>query len=49
VVGPGTETVAQHNFLGDRNMIRLQTVDQAVHLLAVAVDDQDSRRGASDA
>jgi nicotinamide-nucleotide amidase len=49
VVGPGTETVAQHNFLGDRNMIRLQTVDQAVHLLAVAVDDQDRRREAFDA
>jgi nicotinamide-nucleotide amidase len=42
VVGPGSETVAQHNFSGDRNMIRLQTVDQAVQLLADAVRDQDS-------
>jgi nicotinamide-nucleotide amidase len=45
VVGPGTETVAQHDFAGDRNMIRLQTVEEAVRLLSAAVED---RGGAAD-
>jgi nicotinamide-nucleotide amidase len=38
IAGARGETVAQHNFSGDRNTIRLQTVQVAVRLLAASVD-----------
>jgi nicotinamide-nucleotide amidase len=44
VVGPGsqdgTETIAELNLTGDRNMIRVQTVEHAVALLSAAVADR---------
>lgn len=39
-LGDGIESVSELNLAGDRNMIRVQVVEQAVALLAGAVDDQ---------
>jgi nicotinamide-nucleotide amidase len=45
IVGPTSETVVEQNFGGDRNSIRLQTVEKAVNLLAAAVANSDEPVG----